>query len=61
LNAAYASFEENIKGSITGSKLADLVILNDDPTEVPPEEIKTIEVAMTVIDGKIVWQRQMNG
>jgi predicted amidohydrolase YtcJ len=61
LNAAYASFEENIKGSITGNKLADLVILNDDPTEVPPEEIRTIEVAMTVIDGKIVWQRQING
>ncbi len=57
LNAAYASFEENIKGSIAKNKLADLVILNDDPTKVLPEEMKNIEVAMTIIDGKIVWPR----
>jgi predicted amidohydrolase YtcJ len=56
LNAAYASFEENIKGSITPGKLADIVILSGDPTKMPPEEIKDIKVEMTMIGGKVVWE-----
>lgn len=57
LDAAYASFEEKVKGSITPGKLADLVVLSDDPARVPPEEIKDITVLMTMIDGKVVWKR----
>ena len=56
LNAAHASFEESIKGSITGGKLADMVILSDDPTRTPPEQIKDIKVEMTIIGGKVVWE-----
>jgi len=55
-NAAYASFEENIKGSISPGKLADIVVLNDDPTRVPPEQIKDIKVVMTIIGGEVVWE-----
>jgi len=55
-NAAYASFEEAIKGSITQGKLADIVVLSSDPTRSPPEQIKDIKVEMTIIGGKIVWQ-----
>ncbi len=55
-NAAYASFEEGIKGSITQGKLADLVLLSDDPTRIPPEQIKDIKVEMTIIGGEIVWE-----
>ena len=58
IDAAYASFEENIKGSISADKLADLAVLSEDPTKVPPEEIKDIAVAMTIVDGEVVWQRQ---
>jgi predicted amidohydrolase YtcJ len=54
--AAYASFEENIKGSITPGKLADMVVLSDDPTRVPPEKIKDIKVEMTIIGGEVVWE-----
>ena len=54
VNAAYASFEEGIKGSITRGKLADLVILNGDPTRLAPEQIKDIRVETTVIGGKPV-------
>jgi len=55
-NAAYASFEEGIKGSITQGKLADIVVLNDDPTKLPPEQVKDIKVEMTIIGGKVVWE-----
>jgi len=56
VNAAYASFEEGIKGSIAPGKLADLVVLSDDPVKAPPEKIKEIRVEMTIIDGKVVWE-----
>jgi len=55
-NAAKACFNEDIKGSITPGKLADLVLLSQDPTKLSPEEIKDIKVVMTIIDGKIVWE-----
>jgi predicted amidohydrolase YtcJ len=56
VNAAYVSFEEKIKGSISPGKLADIVILSDDPTKVPPEQIKDIKVEMTMIGGEVVWE-----
>ena len=56
INAAYASFEEDIKGSITPGKLADMVILSDDPTRVHPEQIKDIRVEMTIIGGEVIWE-----
>jgi predicted amidohydrolase YtcJ len=55
-NAAYTSFEEKIKGSITPGKLADILVLSDDPTRVPPEKIKDIKVEMTMIGGEVVWE-----
>ena len=56
INAAYASFEEGIKGSITRGKLADMVLLSDDPTQTPPEEIKDIKIEMTIVGGEVVWE-----
>jgi predicted amidohydrolase YtcJ len=55
--AALAGFEEKHKGSITPGKLADLVLLSGDPSELPANEIKDLEVEMTVLDGKIVWNK----
>jgi predicted amidohydrolase YtcJ len=56
VNAAYTSFEEDIKGSLAPGKLADMVVLNDDPSRVDPEMIKDIKVEMTIIGGKVVWE-----
>jgi len=55
--AAYASFEDGIKGSISPGKLADLVVLSGDPVQVAPEEIKEIKVLMTIVDGQVRWER----
>jgi len=52
---AYASFEEKSKGSISPGKLADLVVLSDDPTEVEPERIRDISAMLTIINGHVIW------
>lgn len=58
LNSAYASFEENIKGSIEPGKLADLVVLSDDIFSIDPVKIKDVKVDMTVFDGEIIYERK---
>ena len=55
-NAAYASFEEHIKGTVKNGKLADLVVLEKDPREVPVSTISQIQVLMTIIGGKIAYR-----
>ncbi|MDI9493328.1 MAG: amidohydrolase [Bacillota bacterium] len=57
-NGAYASFEEDIKGTLEEGKLADLVVLSEDLTKVKPERLKDVVVDMTFIDGENVYERK---
>jgi len=56
INGAYASREEAIKGSITPGKLADFVVLADDPHTVDPSKIKDIAIVRTVVGGTMAYQ-----
>ena len=56
INGAYASHEEAIKGSITPGKLADFVVLADDPHTVDQDKIKDIAIVRTVTGGNTVHQ-----
>jgi predicted amidohydrolase YtcJ len=57
LGGAYASFEEDRKGSIAPGKLADFVVLGANPTRVNPAAIKDIVVEKTFIGGRPVYER----
>ena len=57
INNAYMAFEEDIKGSLTPGKLADIVVLSQDILTVPEEEIPDTEVDMTFVGGKLAYAR----
>lgn len=57
LNGARASFEEQIKGSITPGKLADLIIVDQDPHDLDPTDLHQISCDLTMIGGSIVFER----
>jgi predicted amidohydrolase YtcJ len=56
LNAAYASKEEHLKGSITAGKLADFTMLGADPHDVDPSQLKDIKIVRTVVGGKTMHE-----
>ena len=58
LDAAYASFDEDKKGTVEVGKFADLTILSDDLDKVSSEKIKDVAVEMVLVSGKIVYARQ---
>jgi predicted amidohydrolase YtcJ len=53
--AALSSFAERERGSIIPGRLADLVVLSDDPTACPPLELLALRPEMTVVGGRVAW------
>ena len=58
IDAAHASFEDSVKGSIERGKLADLVILDRDITGIPPAAIREARVTGTIVGGRVVFGAQ---
>ena len=56
--AAYVSFEENLKGSLEKGKLADMVVLDKNIFEIRPKNIKDTEIIYTILDGEIVFKKE---
>lgn len=57
INGAYAAFEDDIKGSLSPGKLADIVVLSKDIMTIPEEEIPDAEVVYTIVGGKVLYSR----
>lgn len=57
LNGAYASFQENLLGSLSVGKLADITVLSQDIMTIPEDDIPKTQVVMTIVGGKILYQR----
>jgi len=57
IDGAYLAFEENIKGSIEPGKLADFVVLSEDPYSLEPAQLTTLKVESTFIGGECVYER----
>ncbi|WP_181178218.1 amidohydrolase [Mesorhizobium sp. B4-1-3] len=56
LGAAFAGHRENDEGSLASGKLADFIVLSDDPLRVEPDRIADIKVLKTIVGGKPVWE-----
>jgi len=56
-NAAYIGFDEKRKGTIEEGKLADFTVLSGDPYAVGAEKVRDFRVEMTIVGGKVVYQR----
>ena len=61
LNNAHAAFEEDLKGSLTPGKLADIVILSKDIMTISEDEIPTTEVLYTIVGGEVKYEREGGG
>src|ERR1700674_1046207 len=55
---AYAGFEEKTRGTLEPGKLADLVVLSDDPLSIPPARLKDLKIDATIIDGAVRYERR---
>lgn len=55
LNTAYAAFEEDLKGSITVGKLADITVLDRDILTIPEEEVAGTQIVHTIVGGEVVY------
>jgi predicted amidohydrolase YtcJ len=57
INNARACFEEDIRGSLEAGKLADITVFDRDLTAIPAEELLQAEVVLTVVDGRVIFEK----
>jgi len=61
INAAYAGFDEDIKGSLKVGKLADVTVLSKDIMTIPEDQIPTADILYTIVGGKVEFTRRADG
>ena len=59
--AAFSTFAEGERGSIAPGRLADLVVLSDDPAACPPAELLGLRPELTIVGGRVDWSRSRDG
>ncbi|SFE50803.1 amidohydrolase [Alteribacillus iranensis] len=59
-DAAYSGFDENLIGSLEVGKHADLIVINEDPLEIEKEDIKDLEVELTMVEGQVKYEKIRN-
>ena len=57
VGSAYAEFTEKVKGTIAPGKLADIVILDQNIFEIDPVQIENVNVVLTLMDGRVVYEK----
>jgi predicted amidohydrolase YtcJ len=57
INGAYAGFEENLKGTLSVGKLADITVLTADLLTIPDDEILKTGILYTIVGGKVLYKR----
>lgn len=57
VGGAYTTHEEGVKGRVVAGQFADLVVLDQDPTAIPPQRLPEVGIVMTIVGGKIVYSR----
>jgi predicted amidohydrolase YtcJ len=58
INAAYAAFDENIKGSLRPGKLADITVFSKDLMTIAEDDIPSAQVLYTIVGGKVEYSRE---
>jgi predicted amidohydrolase YtcJ len=56
-DGAYLTRQEKVKGTLEPGKMADMIVLNKDLLTIDPSQILTTEVDLTIVDGRIVYER----
>jgi predicted amidohydrolase YtcJ len=58
-NGAYLTWEEKTKGTLEPGRLADMVVLPEDPLSIAPEKLLNLKVDMTIVGGKVLYERDV--
>jgi hypothetical protein len=57
-NGAYLTWEEKTKGTLEPGRLADMIVLPEDPLTIAPEKLLSMKVDLTIVGGKILYDRE---
>jgi predicted amidohydrolase YtcJ len=57
-NGPFMTWEEKTKGTLEAGKLADMIVLDTDPLTSPPQKLLSTKVELTIVGGKVVYDRQ---